>query len=491
MLPRSTQAAARAVCDRTRVAPPTAAAGTSDPLADPVDLLLALADPSLVEQALARLIELLDSPRFSVSLEHAIYILPLFSMYDPSAGAPPSVLCGASEFLSELLYNDPRFADAFARDGVFHAAWSAFPHFGTPSLFACLLHFNEMSVDYSCNRNRSLDEEEVAYNETALRKEHYPTRVVVHFCMANGAVEKVLAHWDECLASDSLAWLKCVAAFAGYGFTFAAFAPIRPLLLQAFFRPPKSSARRMALRAIGRFASRSNGGIQWFLEQNEIVELYRNPPFDDQPLIVAMLDVLGDAGRDERRFGICQSMALLPPELVDILLRFMELCLESSASEVMDGAVVAIGDCITSDHIADVLAARGILHRLSTLMNDDIPFRIKTEVMRVLATLFTVMPGQSKIEFANSGFFDALFDWFTPMFRIIPNELVDAIRTIFDYGRSNPELSHWINLPVENDAIRAALDSFGTLVLAPMSPEINAFELRYRFDDYIARQQKV
>jgi hypothetical protein len=71
-----------------------------------------------------------------------------------------------------------------------------------------------------------------------------------------------------------------------------------------------------------------------------------------------------------------------------------------------------------------------------------------------------MLPPDMAVQFADSGFFTCLFDWFEPMFLDIPGDLIEAIRVAFEIARSNDNMSAWLELTVENDAVNSLLVNF-------------------------------
>jgi hypothetical protein len=52
------------------------------------------------------------------------------------------------------------------------------------------------------------------------------------------------------------------------------------------------------------------------------------------------------------------------------------------------------------------------------------------------------------IDFANTGFLEALFTWFPAMLPRAGSEMIEAVRMVFEAGRDNPELHEWLELTV-------------------------------------------
>jgi hypothetical protein len=105
--------------------------------------------------------------------------------------------------------------------------------------------------------------------------------------------------------------------------------------------------------------------------------------------------------------------------------------------------------------------------------------------MRALCIFFVFCQGQDVIDFANTGFLDALFTWFAPMLPQAGSELIDAVRLVFQAGCDNPELHHWLELTVWNQELLEALDDFQMVVYAPMAPEVYAHALLDELRGYL------
>jgi hypothetical protein len=293
-----------------------------------------------------------------------------------------------------------------------------------------------------------------------------------------------VAAWAD--YEDLVELIMCVAEFAAFSFTFESFARVRELLVTTFATTESQRVRRVALRAIGLFGSRSSAGVDWFGRLAPVHDLYAAPPSDDVAMLEEMLDVLGNGARNDQSFGICRSIGQLPPAEIEMYISFIERCVASEMPWLVQRALAAIADCLRASqrHVVDCWIARGILEQLLAHLSSDTEFRTKTQVMRVLCIFFVFLSGQTQIDFARAGFLDALFEWLEPMITKIGSELIDAVHRVFEMACENPELADWIELTAENEELLRVLDDFGECVPDPMSAEINAYSLKCELDEW-------
>jgi hypothetical protein len=446
-------------------------------------LLNSLSDLSTFAPIFRHFVDSFISGSISISFSLCDHIIPFFSLYSPSNSTPPSILSDLGYFLTHLIYRVTEYATFFIEHRHFTHLWSVFPQFNTLEFFTILLHLDELPFDLSCYHKDPLDQQQSDYDHRAL-SQLPPYRTVVHFCLENDAVSKILSNWTDS-DPELLLTINCISAFASYSITFDAFSRIRELLVAVFTTTINETLRCESLLAIGRFGSRSSAGIQWFLQIPAILNCYREPPMDDQQLLSVMLDILGNAGQNDQMFGICRSIEEFPADGSDVVLRFIERFLQSEEEVFVKKALWAVADCLQSFQIAEFLMERGLIKVVLEKLADESGFLIKVEAMRTLCIFFLFATGQMRIDFANSGFLDALFEWFEPMISVIGRELIEAVRIVFETGRDEPELSNWLDLTVTNDKLNEVLTDFAELLTAPMAAEVDALALIHEFDDWI------
>jgi hypothetical protein len=415
-------------------------------------LLIQLGDPERAIDVLHELTEDCKMVSFPHRFRHEVA-----SLFDCYAISPPdeNFLSALTNFLSEVVRSS-YYVKFFVRKHVFQRMWGCFPHYGTLDFFRRLLDRNEMNPDLYCRTNQPFDRDQELYDQACLENGY---RVVAHFCTENGVAQRIIDYWDEFMASAMVELLRFLYCFAELSFAFAPFEPVRERLLPLAFQSEDLVARRYAIRLVGLFGSQCVAGMHWLLQQEKFLDYFRTVP-DDIELAKTLLTVLGGESRWRRVFRLFGLIREMEQQDIELFLGFTLAFIPFEVDELQRCAVAALADSVLSFDIASYLLDRQIHKVLIEMFDSDCSFQTKESAMQCLCEIFTILPPELAVQFADDGFFTCLFEWFEPMFLDIPGYLTDAIRAAFEIAESNPSMAAWIDLTVENDEINSLLVNF-------------------------------